>query len=159
MTDPAEQTLPGKVDLLTTAVDRATTAVERETAARHRSMRLTVAAMTLGFLVFAALIWVVRQDANHRESDRTAAAVVSCRNANASRTALEQRIENFGGLFIQALSEVSPVTTDDAAKQRQQVVEAITANVTKKMQDSVPPELQQRDCSPKAAVNPAPVQR
>lgn len=166
MTDvPTEPNLLDRVAELTSSVDRATAAVDRETAVRQaetealrlklftarRAVRIAVTAMVVGFVGTAILIWVVRQDANHRESDRTAAAVVSCRNANESRQAIEDRMEQ----LVTQLGNTNAPSDPTAKAVRDQVI----AKFLDDFRASMPAALKARDCSPQAAVSPAPVQR
>jgi hypothetical protein len=165
VTEPVEPNLLDRVAELTSSVDRATAAVDRETAVRQaetealrlklftarRAVRIAVTAMIVGFVATAVLIWVVRQDANHRESDRTAAAVVSCKNANESRQAIEDRMEQ----LVTQLGNTNAPADPTAAAVRQQLVDQFLVQ----FRASMPQALKARDCSPQAAVNPAPVQR
>lgn len=161
MTDhPAEPTLLDKVDELTRSVDRATLAVERETKVREaetaalrlklftarRAVRIAVATMILGFVGTAVVIWVIRQEANRREQDRTDAAVVSCLNANESRQAIEARMED---LVVQ-LGSVNAPSDPTAAAVRQQLIDGFLDQ----FRATMPAALKARDCSPQAATSP-----
>lgn len=159
MTDhPAEPTLLDKVDELTRSVDRVTVAFEAETEAlrlkfftARRAFRIAVAAMILGFVGTVSLIWVVRREVERRETDRTAAAVVSCLNANESRQAIEDRMEQ----LVTQLGNTNPPTDPAAKAVRDQVIDKFIAD----FRAAMPVALRPRDCSPQAATSPTLVQR
>lgn len=162
---PPEPTLTEQVGRLTVAVDRATHAVETETAARvaetealrlkfftaRRAMRVAVCALVVGFLVNLGLLALIRWQADQRERERTDSAVVSCRNANESRQAIEDR-------FVQLIAQLGAAnapTDPTAAAVRQQFIDQFVAE----FRASTPPALRPRDCSPAAATSPTLVEQ
>jgi type II secretory pathway pseudopilin PulG len=164
-TPPSEPTLLDQVGRLTVAVDRATDAVETETRVRvaetealrlkfftaRRAMRLTVAAMIVGFLVNLGLLALINWQGDQRERERTSSAVVSCLNANESRASINQRFEQ----LITQLGAANAPSDPTAAAARQQLIGRFLAE----FQASTPAALQPRDCSPEAATSPTLVEK
>lgn len=166
MTDhPAEPTLFDKVDELTAAAERLTDAVERETSVREaetaalrlklftarRAIRIAVATMVFGFIATLGLFALGWHWVDEYRHDQAASAVVSCRNANESRQAIEDRMEQ----LVAQLGAVNTPSDPTAAAVRQQLIDKFLAD----FRASMPPALKARDCSPQAATSPTLVQR
>jgi hypothetical protein len=120
---------------------------------RRQGKRLAAVAL-VGFLVAAGFgLWIVR-DARQQSADNVRNDIVNCLNSNRARAARQARDEQLGETLLVAAIGNSPAATPEEQMRRNVYVAQITAAYKQKLRDTLPPELQQRDCSEEAVTAP-----
>lgn len=177
-TPPPEHDFGEKVDNLAASVDGLRDAVteervarEENTAAQHEATqvlreklsrsdralrgtrRLGVAFAVLAVGGFLAVLLVVRDTRrleDRRERDAIQTLVTNCELSNSARAARALRDEQLGGLLLDAAFGLNPAPTPEDAARRAGYVAQIKASYAQLARQTLPPELQQRDCSVRA---------
>ena len=108
----------------------------------------------IGFVVNWLTVSHFRWIEDQRQEDATRAAVVNCMNTNKAREARELRDEQLGGLLLDALGEIVPAATPEDLARRQDIISRVEAAYVQKLRDTLPVELQQRDCGEEAVTAP-----
>jgi hypothetical protein len=163
-----EPTLLDKVDELSRKLDEIRAAVDREADSRvaeaealrlkfytaRRSVHLSLVALILVVALVVVLVAVRWRDDRSQDQARTDLLVAACLNTNAARQASQARIEQAGGLLLDALVEITPAASQ-AEKDRVNVLIAqVEASYVAKMRETWPVELRPRDCSEGAVTSP-----
>ncbi len=165
---PAADDLSRRVGELNDSVDGLRKAHEENTAelrskqaksdlALKKVRRLGVAFAVFavaGFVVAAGVIsWIVR-DSRWRADDEVRKDVVNCLNTNQARADRQLRDEQLGETLLEAAIGNTPAATPDEQLRRDLFVAQITAAYKQKLRETLPPALQQRDCSEAAVTAP-----
>lgn len=151
MTDQDEPVTAKQVDAIGRKLDDVKEAMQLKYFTARRAMRRSWLALGLAVVAVAAGLIVQWHETNQRDADRTAGAVVACKNANESRAAIEGRFEQ----LIAQLGNFNPPTDEAARALRQQFVDRFTAD----FRATLPAALAPRDCSPQAATQPTLVEK
>jgi predicted negative regulator of RcsB-dependent stress response len=120
---------------------------------RRQGKRLVVVAV-VGFLVAVGFgLWIVR-DARRQSAADVRNDIVNCLNTNRARADRQLRDEQLGETLIVAAIGNTPAPTQEEQMRRDLYVAQITANYKQKLRETLPPALQQRDCSEAAVTAP-----
>ena len=159
MAGPSDNDLAAQVEDLAVNVRGLRETLRLKFYTARKSIRLSIGVAAVGAAVNLALVaWVWHWVSDYR-AHQQANTVISCLNMNASRQALERRLEQMGETLVDVFSNAQPATTDNAARLRAEIVARVKADLTAGLRGSVPPELGQRDCSPDAVTSPTLVGR
>jgi hypothetical protein len=120
---------------------------------RRQGKRL-VAVAVVGFLVAVGFgLWIVR-DARRQADADVRNDIVNCLNTNRARAERQLRDEQIGEILLESAIGNTPAPTQEEQMRRDLYVAQITAAYKKAMQETLPPALQQRDCSEGAVTAP-----
>ena len=135
------------------AYEHKLTAANKATAAAQRAVRLVGALAIAGIVVYSLLILFVRNEANRRQEQFAVAAVVNCENANVTRAAIVEHVDERIGQSWQALGRIL-LGSDATPEQRAEMDVTIAALEAELSMTPTPTALGPRDCSPEAVSSP-----